>query len=160
MGKIRTYTKKSELVDFKGLTRPFVVAAVIEDDPKEVVNYQQFKKFAYGLIKPSEVDKYDIDLEIKLGVSILHENDEFDEELGNKIAIGKANKKTTCVGNVLINEKYIGRRNVIDLLLDNLIERVQSTPEEFIKGYEKQKAKFLLNKQNEVAKPEPESEAI
>lgn len=116
-----------EFTDFLGDTRKFVLAAVSLP------------------VTDTEIFEENLDLECKkvlsLGIAVCRAGDEFNEDLGMKIAEGKARKYrnhalyATDAG--LINE------TLVDALLDQEMEYFQLNPGRYITGYDKSKAKYL-----------------
>lgn len=116
-----------EFTDFLGDVRGFVLAAVSLP------------------VTETEIFEENLDLEAKkvlsLGISVCRAGDDFDEDLGMKIAEGKARKYrnhalyATDAG--LVNGEMVGA------LLDQEAEYFKVNPGRYITGYDKSKAKYL-----------------
>jgi len=67
-----------------------------------------------------------------LGVSFQNPKDEYNRELGNIIAKGKALKDKTCLGFLeCTNKRFLD----IHRIMENELERILYHPELYIKGY-------------------------
>lgn len=108
MRKERIETLVDSFVDENGVERKFVIAAISEVLPKTLAE-QNPKVYgnaedgdcevSYEVVVYDEWDGESLDQlvkSLKIGFAICNPNDEFNEELGLKIAIGRARKNNTC----------------------------------------------------------------
>lgn len=130
----RTAYKVDEFTDYAGNTRKFVIAAVSlipeEDD------YYGIALDEYGSLADIPVNKV-----LSLGVAVCRPNDEFNEEIGIKIATGKAIKSEShriySVDEGLINN------TMVEALLKQECEYFKSNPGRYLKGYDKDMEKHI-----------------
>lgn len=82
--------------------------------------------------------------QLNLGISIQNPNDSINEELGKKIAFGKATNSTPVMVSTIPG---IITKEVVDAVMTKTLKYVQNSPENYIATYAKNKAKFDSNKQ-------------
>lgn len=82
--------------------------------------------------------------QLNLGISIQNPNDSINEELGKKIAFGKATNATPVMVSTIPG---IITKEVVDAVMTKTLKYVQNSPENYIATYAKSKAKFEANKQ-------------
>jgi len=82
--------------------------------------------------------------QLHLGISIQNPNDLVNEELGKKIAFGKAVNSTPVMVSTIPG---IITKEVVDAVMQKTLKYVQNSPENYIATYAKNKAKFNANKQ-------------
>lgn len=82
--------------------------------------------------------------QLNLGISIQNPNDSINEELGKKIAFGKATNSTPVMVSTIPG---IITKEVVDAVMAKTLKYVQNSPENYIATYAKNKAKFDSNKQ-------------
>ena len=123
--------KLGKFTDFRGEIREVIFCAVSQD---------LIGKYVYVSGAYSEIPKV-----VRIGVSIRNSEDEFDEELGKIIALGKAKKDKTCVGKLYSTNKGMINTLMIDGLLEQELNYFQNNPGKYIKGYDQQKDKYFIN---------------
>jgi hypothetical protein len=138
----------SEFTDFAGETRKFIFAAVSEmlptvgedSDGNELdVNYDVIEFVS----DDSGVDyNYEntVVKKLSIGVSVQNAKDKFDEDLGIKIAIGKAKKRP--VGVFYCTTTGLISAAMVSAVLDNEVKHFKSNPGMYIAGYDKAAAKW------------------
>ena len=119
-----------EFTDYKGNVRKFIIAAVsIPTD----ASIEEFRKYDSKLLGSLKV--------LSLGISVCHEEDEFDEYIGSEIAVGKALKYrdhalySTDIG--IVND------TMVMALLKQEAEYFKRNPGRFISGYDEAEQKYL-----------------
>lgn len=127
MKKERIETLVDSFTDENGYTRHFVIAAISvmfdEDDEPDVVlnsNTEYYQNVVKGL---------------KLGFSICNPIDEFDEDLGIKIAIGRARKNSEYA--ILVSEPGFINTKLVQAFLEQEAEYFKHNPESRIAGYKR-----------------------
>lgn len=130
------FVVKDSFVDFEGKTHKFIIAAL---------------KVPYSAPAIQDTGKiiYLVEYGLKIGVSICNPEDEFDEELGVRKAVGRADKSET-----VLRANFSGQLSdkVIHTFLMQEVEYIKSNPEKYIKGYNNAKKKY--NKAQEMQKLE------
>jgi hypothetical protein len=138
----------SEFTDFAGETRKFIFAAVSEILPNAAedsdgnqldVNYDVVE-FVSG---DSGVDyNYEntVVKKLSIGVSVQNAKDKFDEDLGIKIAVGKAKKRP--VGVFYSTTAGMISAAMVSAVLDNEVKHFKTNPGMYIAGYDKAAAKW------------------
>ena len=129
----RTVHKVGEFVDYLGNTRKFVIAAVsIITEGKTEVDI--FGEGDYGL------NTYTCPKALAIGVSTCLPNDKFNEEIGIKIAVGKALKDRSHW--IFTTDEGLINTGMVEGLLTQEIEYFKKNPGKYLKGYEESKKKF------------------
>lgn len=134
MVKNRIEYRIGEFVDFAGRPRKYVVAAVSElIECACVTSVTQDAKLAM-----EEVVK-----KLSLGFAICNPEDKWNEELGKRIALGKAIKRPARV----MYASHAGMINteVVNALIVQEMKYTEKAPETVFKGYEAAKKKWLEN---------------
>lgn len=123
-------------VNYAGQSQQVIICA-ITSEPINNKNYiVNFKDNASHVISTKRI--------LQLGISIQNPNDPINEELGKKIAFGKAvNSNPTMVSAI----PGIITKEVVDAIMQKTLKYVQNSPENYITTYAKNKAKFNANKQ-------------
>ena len=155
--KTKVAYKEGKFVDFTGVERPFVLAAVsVEDNSAMTVSH----------LEPLGVDCFEADLTLDkgvyLGISVLHPSDigskevikdgekvnvpVYNLEVGKTIAKNKALKVETCVGVVLGYTGGILGASVIDAILEQEAKYFVANPSKYLAGYEKARIKYNFNR--------------
>lgn len=127
MKKERIETLVDSFIDENGYTRHFVIAAISivfdESNEPDVVldsNAKQCQNVIKGL---------------KLGFSICNPADEFDINLGIKIAIGRARKNSEYA--ILVSEPGFINTKLVQAFLEQEAEYFKHNPESRIAGYKR-----------------------
>lgn len=114
--------------DFKGQERHFVMAAVSIVDRLAYVDMSEGENFL------------DVPKCISIGVSVCLPYDKFDEELGKKIAYGKAMKGTEH--RLYATDEGLINTIMINGLLEQESEYFKKNPGRYLKGYDAYKARY------------------
>lgn len=147
MRKERIETLVDSFVDENGVERKFVIAAISEVLPKTLAE-QNPKVYgnaedgdcevSYEVVVYDEWDGESIDQlvkSLKIGFAICNPNDEFNEELGLKIAIGRARKNNTCA--LYATELGYINTKLVKAFLEQEAEYFKRNPESRIAGYKR-----------------------
>lgn len=143
--------------DYEGKVHHFVIAAVSETLPKTAVEaYKdewtgEDKKITYSIAEEveGEPEAYfttEVVKVLKLGITICNPNDTFNEELGKKVAVQRAQPKLYATDPGVINSC------MVKALLQQEASYLKNNPEKYIAAYAGDKAKFLENKKLEEIK--------
>ena len=133
MVKNRIEYRIGEFTDFAGRTRKYVVAAV-----SELVNCGCVTTMINTNLMMEEVVK-----KLSLGFAICNPNDEWNEELGKRIALGKAIKHPARV----MYTSHAGMINteVVNALINQEMKYAEKAPSTVFKGYETAEKKWIEN---------------
>ena len=132
MVKNRIEYRIGEFIDFAGRTRKYVVAAV-----SELIDYGCVTTVTQG----ADLIMEEIVKKLSLGFAICNPEDKWDEELGKRIALGKAIKRPTRI----MYASHAGMINteVVNALINQEMKYTEKAPETVFKGYETAKKKWL-----------------
>ena len=133
---IKTEFKIDKFVDYAGIEREFILAAVsvplpskayvYVPDPESYTKYNDNFVYADDYAVPTE--KY-----LLIGMSVRNAEDKYDEEIGKRIAVGKAlkgkGKQIYASHAGLINTK------MVQALLEQEAEYFKRDPQSYIAGY-------------------------
>ena len=124
----------SSFVDFTGTTRKFIVAAVSTPIKDSALYDENFKEISAAKT-------------LSIGFAICNANDTFDEELGLKIAVNKANSPKNKLRMYAL---YSGMINttVVKALMEQEIKYFINNPDSHIPGYHEAESKYLQNKKD------------
>ena len=111
--------KVDKFIDFTGTERQFVCCAISEYDKKK-----DHKFLLIGFAVQNPKDK------------------EMNEELGKRIAYGKAKSQKSGYATVFSSKKSIITQKVVETIIDEQIRFFKESPHNFIKGYLKDKELF------------------
>lgn len=140
--KERIETLVDSFVDDNGEHRNFVLAAISLTLPKNSyelgylsvtpVSYQVTLDDGFSTEIQEEVVKV-----VKIGHAICNPTDKFDEELGKKIAIGRARKNSNCA----LYATQLGYINtkMVRAFLEQEAEYFKNNPQYLIAGYKREK---------------------
>lgn len=135
MTKEKIQTVVDSFVDYRGDEHKFMIAAVsIPEDDCDIVFYSDNFYDA----------KIPIAKSLRIGYAICHPNDEWDEELAYKMAVGRA-KKARDNGIFVTHGGYINTNVVSSLLIKEALY-LKANPGLYIKGYNEDQAKYLKAK--------------
>ena len=125
---IKTEFKIDKFKDYTGTEREFILAAV------SVPIVGDFRMFGPDIEDP-EYDEIRLPFEkyLLIGISVRNADDTYDEEIGKKIAVGKAMK----MKGKQIMFSYAGLVNtkVVKALLEQEAEYFKRDPQSYIAGY-------------------------
>ena len=132
MVKNRIEYRIGEFIDFAGRTRKYVVAAV-----SELIDYACVTTVTHDVdITMDEVVK-----KLSLGFAICNPEDKWNEELGKKIALGKAMKRPARV--MYASHAGMINTDVVNALINQEMKFFEKNPSAVIKGYEAAERKWI-----------------
>lgn len=145
MRKERIETLTDSFVDELGNTRHFVIAAISEVLPTTIgelnpdADEYQEEPVSHEVVRYDEWDSETIDLVVKglkLGFAICNPIDTFNEELGKKIAIGRAKKNKHYA--LYATEPGFINTKMVRAFLEQEAEYFKQNPESHIAGYKRE----------------------
>lgn len=128
--KERVEFRIDSFIDYTGIERKFVMAAVSLETDAEV--YEENDCW--------EDEATCAPKKLSLGVSVCRPDDEFDEELGKTIALGKARKSTAHT--LFSTDTGLINRGVVNALLDQEVAFFKQCPGKYIAGYNVEKEAY------------------
>lgn len=135
---MKTIYRIDQFVDFNGIEREFIIAAVSVDLTKEKTQYLVTTVFE------DEDDYIDIHIPkvLLLGVAIRNPNDKYDEALGMKIAENRALKMLEApekmTGRIIaVSDRGLINTTVVSAILDQEAAYFKRDPGKYIPGYDK-----------------------
>lgn len=129
MKKEKVVYRVDKFVDYAGITREFIFAAVsILTESSDVIDFTSNK----------EVVK-----EVRLGVSVQRAGDLVKTELGKSIAYGKAMKDKSCVGKLYSTDKGMINATLVNALLEQEAEYFKNRPGKYLASYDKDMKNWL-----------------
>ena len=120
-------------IDFAGRKHNFVIAAVSQEIPTFIENIHDDVDYSINAIGEKV---------LKIGISICHPSDEFDQKLGITKAVGRARKYAN--GLYATFRGYINTDLVKAFLLQEA-DYIKNNPEQYIAGYKQEKEKWMKN---------------
>lgn len=128
MKKNKVATLSGSFTDFAGTVREFCIAAVsIEED--------NIAKDMFGANKDFLCKK------LQFGISVRNKDDKFNKSLGEKIAIGKAEKRPFAV---LYSTSYgLINAKMVNAALEQEAEHFMNDPGSILVGYDADKEKYF-----------------
>lgn len=129
---IKTEFKIDKFVDYAGVEREFILAAVSVPLPTETCIFMPEPDSYNGVFYSNNV-YVDLEKYLFIGMSIRNPEDKYDEEIGKRIAVGKAlkgkGKQLYASHAGLINTK------MVQALLEQEAEYFKRDPQSYIAGY-------------------------
>ena len=119
--------KVDSFIDFEGKERKFVLLCATINDPSLILNTQF-----------TEAERY-----LNLGVALCNEVDEFDEKLGVKIALGRAQKKLNHM--IVFQRGSMINNDLVNTILERESAYLKKDPGFYIEGYDVAKDRYLRN---------------
>lgn len=119
--------KVDSFIDFEGKERKFVLLCATINDPSLILN-SQF----------TEAERY-----LNLGIALCNEVDEFDEQLGVKIALGRAQKKLNHM--IVFQRGSMINNDLVNTILERESAYLKKDPGFYIEGYDVAKDRYLRN---------------
>ena len=120
------YTVDS-FIDFEGKERKFVLLCATINDPSLILNTQF-----------TQAERY-----LNLGIALCNEVDEFDEQLGVKIALGRAQKKLNHM--IVFQRGSMINNDLVNTILERESAYLKKDPGFYIEGYDVAKDRYLRN---------------
>jgi len=142
---MKTIYRIDKFTDFNGVEREFIIAAVSVDTAKDCKDMFINESF---VSLSNDMDVWDLKAPklLLLGVAVRNANDTYDEELGMKIALGKAlkvlddpDKQTGKI--IAVSDKGLINSAVVDAILDQEAAYFKRNPGSYITGYDKKAKK-------------------
>lgn len=119
--------KVDSFIDFEGKERKFVLLCATINDPSLIINTQF-----------TEAERY-----LNLGIALCNEVDEFDEQLGVKIALGRAQKKLNHM--IVFQRGSMINNDLVNTILERESAYLKKDPGFYIEGYDVAKDRYLRN---------------
>lgn len=119
--------KVDSFIDFEGKERKFVLLCVTINDPSLILNAHF-----------TEAERY-----LNLGIALCNEVDEFDEQLGVKIALGRAQKKLNHM--IVFQRGSMINNDLVNTILERESAYLKKDPGFYIEGYDVAKDRYLRN---------------
>lgn len=105
-------------INYKGIEQKFVLCV---------------KTTESNLLYEDDIDIYECYRDLHIGIAICNPNDEFNEEIGKKIALGKAE---SSIPKLISTEPGIINNAVVQALIQQEINYIKNNPGRFIPGYD------------------------
>lgn len=119
--------KVDSFIDFEGKERKFVLLCATINMPSLILNTQF-----------NEAERY-----LNLGIALCNEVDEFDEQLGVKIALGRAQKKLNHM--IVFQRGSMINNDLVNTILERESAYLKKDPGFYIEGYDVAKDRYLRN---------------
>ena len=119
--------KVDSFIDFEGKERKFVLLCATINMPSLILNTQF-----------TEAERY-----LNLGIALCNEVDEFDEQLGVKIALGRAQKKLNHM--IVFQRGSMINNDLVNTILERESAYLKKDPGFYIEGYDVAKDRYLRN---------------
>lgn len=119
--------KVDSFIDFEGKERKFVLLCATINDPSLILNTQF-----------TQAERY-----LNLGIALCNEVDEFDEQLGVKIALGRAQKKLNHM--IVFQRGSMINNDLVNTILERESAYLKKDPGFYIEGYDVAKDRYLRN---------------
>ena len=119
--------KVDSFIDFEGKERKFVLLCATINDPSLILN-SQF----------TEAERY-----LNLGIALCNKVDKFNEQLGVKIALGRAQKKLNHV--IVFQRGSMINNDLVNIILERESAYLKKDPGFYIEGYDVAKDRYLRN---------------
>lgn len=121
--------KVDSFIDFEGKERKFILLCATINDPLLILNLNsQF----------TEAERY-----LNLGIALCNEVDEFDEQLGVKIALGRSQKKLNHM--IVFQRGSMINNDLVNTILERESAYLKKDPGFYIEGYNVAKDRYLCN---------------
>lgn len=119
--------KVDSFIDFEGKERKFVLLCATINNPSLILNTQF-----------TEAERY-----LNLGIALCNEVDEFNEQLGVKIALGRAQKKLNHM--IVFQRGSMINNDLVNTILERESAYLKKDPGFYIEGYDVAKDRYLRN---------------
>ena len=119
--------KVDSFIDFEGKERKFILLCATINMPSLILN-NQF----------NEAERY-----LNLGIALCNEVDEFDDQLGVKIALGRAQKKLNHM--IVFQRGSMINNDLVNTILERESAYLKKDPGFYIEGYDVAKDRYLRN---------------
>lgn len=136
---MKTVYFADSFIDYRGLERKFIMAAVSEIPTADITEWDEPDETEGLVIEAKKV--------VSIGIAVCRPCDTFNDEIGKKIAQGKAIKyrdhSLYATDSGMINDA------VVNALLKQEAEYFKQNPGKYLAGYDKDKAKYEATKRIE-----------
>ena len=119
--------KVDSFIDFEGKERKFILLCATINNPSLILNTQL-----------TEAERY-----LNLGIALCNEVDEFNEQLGVKIALGRAQKKLNHM--IVFQRGSMINNGLVNTILERESAYLKKDPGFYIEGYDVAKDRYLRN---------------
>ena len=119
--------KVDSFIDFEGKERKFILLCATINMPSLILNTQF-----------TEAERC-----LNLGIALCNEVDEFDEQLGVKIALGRAQKKLNHM--IVFQRGSMINNDLVNTILERESAYLKKDPGFYIEGYDVAKDRYLRN---------------
>ena len=119
--------KVDSFIDFEGKERKFILLCATINMPSLILN-----------IHYTVAERY-----LNLGIALCNEVDEFDEQLGVKIALGRAQKKLNHM--IVFQRGSMINNDLVNTILERESAYLKKDPGFYIEGYDVAKDRYLRN---------------
>ena len=120
--------KVDSFIDFEGKERKFVLLCATINNPL----------YVYRGNHVIEAERY-----LNLGIALCNEVDEFNEQLGVKIALGRAQKKLNHM--IVFQRGSMINNDLVNTILERESAYLKKDPGFYIEGYDVAKDRYLRN---------------
>lgn len=149
MKKRKVVYRNGSFVDFSGRTRQYIVAAVSELLPNATEVHTPKGTYTtpteFRVVELSGDHYLDVHDEVvkrvSLGFAVCSPDDEYNEELGKTIALGKAEKRPSGV--LYATQTGMINTDLVDSLIKQEMMYFENNPGAVLAGYDKAKAAYL-----------------
>ena len=125
--KERVEYRIDSFTDYANIERKFIMAAVSQEVDAVITDYSDSDAVHCDGVK-----------KLSIGVAICNPEDEFNEEVGKTIALGKARKGNKHA--FYSTDSGLINRGVVNALLDQEVAFFKQCPGKYLKGYDTAKA--------------------
>lgn len=119
--------KVDSFIDFEGKERKFILLCATINMPSLILNTQFIQAERY----------------LNLGIALCNEVDEFNEQLGVKIALGRAQKKLNHM--IVFQRGSMINNDLVNTILERESAYLKKDPGFYIEGYDVAKDRYLRN---------------
>lgn len=119
--------KVDSFIDFEGKERKFILLCVTINNPSLILNTQF-----------TEAERF-----LNLGIAVCNEVDEFNVQLGVKIALGRAQKKLNHM--IVFQRGSMINNDLVNTILERESAYLKKDPGFYIEGYDVAKDRYLRN---------------
>lgn len=129
--KERVEFRIDSFIDYTGIERKFVMAAVSQETDAAIAEWFDEANYEDERVSPKR---------LSIGVSVCRAEDEFNEEIGKTIALGKARKGMNHA--LYSTDSGLINRGVVNALLDQEVAFFKQCPGKYIAGYNVEKEAY------------------
>lgn len=131
-------------VDYEGVERHFTIAAVSVPQNLAATTFVHYiDEDGDDILDDDTVDNVEFEKVLYIGVAVQRSEDTFNEELGKRIAYGKALKNKNRF--IYVSHKGLVNTPMVEALLQQEAEYFKKDPGFYIAGYDKHKKEYETN---------------